>query len=56
MLWVEPTDLGRQIADEFRPIVHQHQKAWPGVLNEREQEQFIEMLHRIQPSLLDSNQ
>ena len=56
MIWVEPTDLGRQIADEFRPIVHRHQKVWLGVLNEKEQEQFVEMLYRLQPSLLDSNQ
>lgn len=56
MIWVEPTDLGRQIADEFRPIVHRHQKAWLGVLNEKEQEQLVEMLHRLQPSLLESNQ
>jgi len=56
MIWVEPTDLGRQIADEFRPIVHQHQKGWLGVLNEEEQEQFVDMLHRLQPSLLESNQ
>jgi DNA-binding MarR family transcriptional regulator len=55
MIWVEPTDLGRQIADEFRPIVHQHQNAWLGVLNEKEQEQLIEMLHRLQTSLLESH-
>jgi DNA-binding MarR family transcriptional regulator len=56
MIWVELTDLGRRIADEFRPIVHQHQKAWLGVLNEKEQEQLLEMLQRLQPSLLESNQ
>ena len=56
MIWVEPTELGKQVADEFRPIVHQHQKAWLGVLSEKEQEQLIEMLHRVQSSLLDSNQ
>lgn len=56
MIWVEPTDQGRQIADEFRPIVHQHQKAWLGVLNEKEQEQLVEMLHRLQLPLLESNQ
>jgi DNA-binding MarR family transcriptional regulator len=55
MIWVEPTDLGRQIADEFRPIVHQHQNAWLGVLNEKEQEKLIEMIHRLQHSLLESN-
>lgn len=56
MIWVEPTDLGRQIADQFRPIVHQHQKAWLGVLNEKEQEQLGEMLCRLQPVLLGPNQ
>jgi len=56
MIWVEPTDRGRQIADGFRPIVHQHQKAWLSVLDEKEQEQLIEMLHRLQSSLMDSNQ
>lgn len=55
MIWVEPTDLGRQIAGEFRPIVHQHQNAWMGVLNEKEQDQLVEMLHRLQRSLLESN-
>ena len=56
MIWVEPTDLGRQIADEFRPVVHQHQKSWLGVLNEKEQGQLLEMLHRLQISLMKSNQ
>jgi DNA-binding MarR family transcriptional regulator len=56
MIWVELTDLGRQIADEFRPIVHRQQKAWLSPLSEEEQEQLIEMLHRLQPALLDSNQ
>jgi DNA-binding MarR family transcriptional regulator len=56
MIWVEPTDLGRQIADEFRPLVHQHQKAWLSVLNEKEQEQLLEMLLRLQPALLESSQ
>jgi DNA-binding MarR family transcriptional regulator len=55
MIWVEPTDLGRQIADEFRPIVHRHQKDWLGVLNEKEQEQLVGMLHRLQSSLVESN-
>ena len=34
MIWVEPTELGRQVADEFRPIVHRHQKAWLSILSE----------------------
>ena len=53
MIWVEPTDLGRQIADDFRPIVHQHQKSWLSVLSTAEQEQMIDMLHRLQLFLLE---
>ena len=56
MIWVEPTDLGLKIADDFRPIVHSHEKTWLGVLNEIEQEQLVEMLHRLQSSLLQSGQ
>jgi MarR family transcriptional regulator, 2-MHQ and catechol-resistance regulon repressor len=56
MIWVEPTELGRQIAGEFRPIVHRQQKAWLSVLSEEEQAQLVEMLQRIQPVLLEANQ
>lgn len=56
MIWVEPTELGRQIADDFRPVVHQHQKTWLDVLNEKEQEQLVDMLHRLQPALLESDE
>jgi DNA-binding MarR family transcriptional regulator len=56
MIWVKPTELGRQIASEFRPIVHRQQKAWLSVLSEEEQEQLLEMLQRIQPALLEANQ
>jgi DNA-binding MarR family transcriptional regulator len=55
MILVELTDSGRQVANQFRPIVHQHQKVWLNVLNEKEQEQLIEMLQRLQASLMDSN-
>jgi DNA-binding MarR family transcriptional regulator len=55
MLLVELTDSGRQVADKFRPIVHQHQKVWLNALNEKEQEQLIQMLHRLQATLIDSN-
>jgi DNA-binding MarR family transcriptional regulator len=51
MLLVELTNSGRQVADQFRPIVHQHQKEWLNALNENEQEQLIQMLHRLQASL-----
>jgi DNA-binding MarR family transcriptional regulator len=55
MILVELTDSGRQVANQFRPIVHQHQKVWLNALNEKEQEQLIEMLQRLQASLMDSN-
>jgi len=53
MIWVEPTDLGRQIAEEFRPVVHRQQKAWLAVLSEKEQVQLVEMLNRIQTALVE---
>ena len=55
MLLVELTSSGRQAADQFRPIVHQHQKVWLKALDEKEQEQLIQMLHRLQVSLRDSD-
>jgi len=55
MLLVELTNSGRQVANQFRPIVHQHQKVWLNVLNEKEQEQLIQTLHRLQASLIDSS-
>ena len=55
MLLVELTDSGRKVANRFRPIVHQHQKIWLNALNEKEQEQLIEMLQRLQASLTDTN-
>jgi DNA-binding MarR family transcriptional regulator len=54
MLLIEPTDTGRQVADAFRPIVHQHQKVWMEALNEKEQGQFIDFLKRLQEPLLSS--
>lgn len=54
MLLVQLTDRGRQVANEFRPIVHQHQKAWLGVLNEDEQQRLIDSLQRLQATLIDS--
>jgi len=55
MLLIEPTDTGRQVADAFRPIVHQHQKVWMDVLNEKEQEQLMNFLKRMQESLRGSD-
>lgn len=55
MILVEITEKGRQVANEFRPIVHQHQKQWLEVLNETQQQQLIVALHRLQESLQESN-
>ncbi len=55
MLLIELTNSGRQVANQFRPIVHQHQKVWLNALNEKEQEQLIQTLHRLQASLMDSS-
>lgn len=55
MLLIEPTDTGRQVADAFRPIVHQYQKVWMDVLNEKEQEQLINFLKRLQEPLMGSD-
>ena len=54
MLLIELTDAGRQVAHEFRVLVHQHQKAWMAVLTEQEQTQLIDILHRLQTALNDS--
>jgi DNA-binding MarR family transcriptional regulator len=56
MLLVELTDTGRDVAARFRPIVHQNQKVWLNGLNENEQEQLIQTLHRLQAVLTDSDQ
>lgn len=53
MLLVELTDSGRQVANEFRPIVHQNEKVWLEVLSEEEQERLIESLERLQATLMD---
>ena len=51
MLLIALTDAGRKVAHEFRVVVHQHQKAWLGVLTEQEQDQLIGALHRLQAAL-----
>ncbi|MBI5291932.1 MAG: MarR family transcriptional regulator [Chloroflexi bacterium] len=55
MLLVELTDSGRQVANAFRPIVHQHQKVWLEALSEKEQKSLIDSLQRLQATLLDSD-
>jgi DNA-binding MarR family transcriptional regulator len=54
MLLIELTETGRQVAQAFRPVVHQHQKTWLGTLSEAEQEQLITSLQRVQQVLLAS--
>lgn len=53
MLLVELTDSGRQVANEFRPIVHQNEKVWLEALSEEEQQRLIESLERLQATLMD---
>jgi len=55
MLLIELTDTGRQVAHAFRPIVHQHQKAWLEALSEKEQQQLIDSLQRLQVTLMASD-
>jgi DNA-binding MarR family transcriptional regulator len=55
MLLVDLTDTGRQVANAFRPIVHQQQKVWLGALSEQEQQQLIDTLERLQATLMDSD-
>lgn len=54
MLLIELTDAGRQVAHDFRLLVHKNQKVWLSVLTEQEQTQLINTLHRIQSALNDS--
>jgi DNA-binding MarR family transcriptional regulator len=51
MLLIELTDTGRQVAHEFRLVVHQHEKGWLAALSEQEQRELIESLHQLQSSL-----
>jgi DNA-binding MarR family transcriptional regulator len=52
-LLVRPTERGRQVADAFRPIVHQNQKLWMEALDGEQQERFIDSLHCLQAALAD---
>lgn len=54
MLLVQLTEKGRQVANAFRPIVHEHQKVWLRVLSEDEQQRLINSLQRLQATLVDS--
>lgn len=54
MILAEITETGRQAASAFRPIVHQQEKEWFGVLGEEEQQQLLSVLHRVQERLRDA--
>jgi len=54
MLLIELTDTGRQVAQDFRQLVHQHEKGWQTDFTEQEQEQLIALLHRFQATLAGS--
>ena len=53
MLLIEPTESGRNVAHEFRLVVHRQQKAWLAALTESEQGQLVDTLHRLQSTLAD---
>jgi DNA-binding MarR family transcriptional regulator len=54
MILADITEAGRQTASAFRPIVHQQEKEWFGVLGEEEQQQLLSVLHRVQERLRDA--
>ncbi len=53
MLLIVPTKRGRQVAEEFRPIVHQFEKKWLDIFNEQEQQRMIDAFHTLQTALSD---
>jgi DNA-binding MarR family transcriptional regulator len=53
MLFIEPTESGCRVAQEFRLVVHRHQKEWLAALSETEQGQLIDALHRLESVLAD---
>ncbi len=53
MILIELTDAGRQVAHEFRLIVHRHQKDWLAILDSAEQDLLIDALHRLQLALTE---
>ena len=48
MLLIALTDSGRAVAQQFREVVHRHQREWLSALSEREQKQLLATLHRLQ--------
>lgn len=53
MLLIEMTDAGRKVADDFRQVVHRHEKDWMVALTKNEKEELIDMLHRLQTTLAE---
>jgi DNA-binding MarR family transcriptional regulator len=51
-LLVEITPAGLEVVQELRTLVHRNEKAWMGVLSDAELQTYIELLHRIQDSLV----
>jgi DNA-binding MarR family transcriptional regulator len=51
MLLIELTATGRQVAHDFRLVVHQHERAWLAAFDEQEQQQLIGLLQRLQLAL-----
>jgi DNA-binding MarR family transcriptional regulator len=50
----EITPAGLAVLQELRTLVHRHEKAWAGVLGDSELRTYIELLHRIQDSVVSS--
>ncbi|HJW89718.1 MAG TPA: MarR family transcriptional regulator [Anaerolineales bacterium] len=48
MLLIEPTKKGRQIAEQFLPIVHSHQREWFEAFDVEEQGLMLDLLQRLQ--------
>jgi DNA-binding MarR family transcriptional regulator len=56
MLLVELTESGRQVAVDYRPIVHQHQKVWLKALSDEDQQRLIGTLQQLQAALMDADE
>jgi DNA-binding MarR family transcriptional regulator len=50
---VEVTENGRDVARQFRPVVHTAQRPWLDCLDQSEQRHLVELLGRIQAHLLE---
>lgn len=53
MLLIEITDDGRQVANDFRQVVHRHQKEWMATLSDGELGELTDMLRRLQVALAE---